>query len=58
MNWQKEYESLIRFIGSVTYGKERWFYKGNGIWYDREENEYINMDKLAEEIIYAFKEEE
>ena len=50
MNWQEEFESLIRTIGSITYGKERWFYQNNGIWYDRKDGNYIDMQLLHERI--------
>jgi len=50
IDWQSEYESLIRTIGSATYGKERWFYQDNGIWYDRKEGDYIDFLTLERRI--------
>ena len=50
INWQEEFERLIRTIGYLTYGKERWFYQNKGIWYDRKDGDYINMQLLYERI--------
>ena len=50
MNEQEVLERIIRYIGSVTYGKERWF-KYNGSWYDRKYCDYIQNEKLLERII-------
>lgn len=56
MNWKEEFESLVRTIGSITYGKERWFLEDDslGIWYDREECDYIDIwelhDRIAREV--------
>lgn len=57
MNWQEEFESLIRTIGSITYGKERWFYQNNGIWYDRKYGDYIGMQLLHIRIYESLGEE-
>ena len=57
MNWQEEFESLIRTIGSITYGKERWFYQDNGIWYDRKDGDYIDMQLLNDRIYELLGEE-
>ena len=51
IDWQEEYESLVRSIGSLTYGKERWFYESNGIWYDRKYGENISTLELHNRII-------
>ena len=50
INWEEEYESLVRTIGSVTYGKERWFHVGKGIWHDRKEGDWIDLLTLEERI--------
>ena len=50
INWEEEYKSLVRIIGSTTYGKERWFHVGNGIWYDRKEDDCIDFLTLEERI--------
>lgn len=49
-NWQEEYESLVRTIGSITYGKERWFLQDDGRWYDRDGGTYITIDELHNRI--------
>lgn len=52
INWQEEFESLVRSIGSITYGKERWFYQGNNVWYDREDGEYIDTFTLQRRVTH------
>ena len=54
--WQDEYESLVRTIGSITYGKERWFYQDNDIWYDRKDGAYINTDQVHTRISKVIQE--
>ena len=49
--------TLAKYIGSITYGKERWFYDGNGLWYDRKQNQSLLVAELVDEIIDAVKEE-
>lgn len=50
VNWKKEFESLVRTIGSYTYGKERWFLQDDGRWYDRYDGSYITIDELHKRI--------
>ena len=50
MNWKEEFESLVRTIGSITYGKERWFLQDDGTWYDRKDGTYISIDELHKRI--------
>ena len=50
-------KTLAKCIGSITYGKERWFYEGDGLWYDREKNKSLLVAELIDEIIDAVKEE-
>lgn len=52
INWQEEFESLIRSIGSITYGKERWFYQDNNVWYDREDGKYIDTFALQKRVTH------
>lgn len=40
---------LVRFVGVLTYGKERWF-KRNGCWYDRLVGDYIQNEILLKRI--------
>lgn len=56
MNWQEKFESLVRSVGSAIYGKERWFYQENDIWYDRKTGKNITTDEL-EQTIYEEMEE-
>jgi hypothetical protein len=56
MKWREEFESLVRTIGTATYGKERWFYE-DGIWYDRKDGKHININELHKRILNAIKEE-
>lgn len=56
MNWQEEFESLVRSIGSLTYGKERWFFEDE-LWYDRADGKYINITELHRRIMEAIREE-
>ncbi len=46
MNYKEEFEYLVRLIGTITYGKERWFLQDNYYWYDRETDTYIDMNEL------------
>lgn len=56
INWQHEYESLIRSIGSATYGKERWFLQDDGTWYDRKYGDYITTQTLENMIFKELEE--
>lgn len=49
-------QELIRFVGVVTYGKERWF-KQNGCWYDRVDGQYIQNKQLLDRICSAINSE-
>lgn len=49
-------EELVRYIGVLTYGKERWF-KRNGVWYDRKHGEYIQNEDLLYRIVGSIEEE-
>ena len=51
MNWQEEFESLVRTIGTATYGKERWFYQGDDVWYDRDDGKYFSTNILHQKIL-------
>ena len=44
--WKEHFISLVRSIGVATYGKERWFLQGDGMWYDRELGKEMNIDVL------------
>lgn len=55
MNWQKEFEDLVRSIGSITYGKERWFLQDNDLWYDRQDGSYIDINELHNRICEEVK---
>lgn len=54
--WKEHYISLIRTIGSATYGKERWFLQENGLWYDRERGEELTIDELEKTIFEEINE--
>ena len=47
---------IVMIIGSLTYGKERWF-KNNDCWYDRSEGDYIQNEELVQRISETLKEE-
>lgn len=51
-------DDIVRCIGSLTYGKERWFrsYAWGDIWYDREKGEYLNTEEMVENVCKALKE--
>ena len=49
-DWKNEFDSLVRSIGSITYGKERWFRQSEDLWYDRLDGAYIDTDTLHKRI--------
>ena len=53
--WKEHFVSLVRSIGSATYGKERWCLQENGLWYDREDGKEIGIDELHKRIYEAVK---
>ena len=57
IDWQKEFEDLVRYIGTITYGKERWFYQENDVWYDRKGGKYYSTNILHQAIWDAIREE-
>lgn len=49
-------EALVKYIGVLTYGKERWI-KQNGCWYDRKYGEHIQNENLLYRVIASIAEE-
>ena len=49
-------DELVRFVGVITYGKERWF-KQSGCWYDRAFGDHIQNEVLLERIVKAIEDE-
>lgn len=39
-------DDILQCIGSLTYGKERWF-DNNGVWYDRATCEYVTTEEMV-----------
>ena len=56
MTEREAFADIVMIIGSLTYGKERWF-KNNGGWYDRKEGDYIQNEELVKRISEVLKEE-
>ena len=60
IDWEIEFENIVRYIGSITYGKERWFKEteksGRVKWYDRRSGDYLTIDQLQNEIYETVKE--
>lgn len=54
IDWKKEFEDMVRYIGVIDYGKERWFMEteksGRVRWYDRYDGEYLTTDELQQRI--------
>ena len=48
-------DDILQCIGSLTYGKERWF-DNNGVWYDRATGEYVPTEEMALRVCKALKE--
>lgn len=44
-------EELINYLQILIYGKILFYKQINGLWYSREEDKYINTNRLCE-IIY------
>lgn len=55
IDWKEEYISLVRSIGSATFGKERWFLQDNGLWHDRMDGKEISIDELHNRIYKEVK---
>lgn len=47
---------IFLHVGSITYGKERWFDQGDGTWYDRRHCDYVPLDEAAERLIETVRE--
>lgn len=58
VNWEEDFRNLVQVIGSITYGKERWFYDDNGQWYDRATCSYITHDILIHRVLEAVRDAE
>ena len=56
MTEREALSDIVKVIGTLTYGKERWF-ENNGCWYDRKECDYIQNETLVERIGEALREE-
>ena len=48
MTEAEAFEIVVTFLGSVTYGKGRFYRQDNGIWYDRGKGDYITLEQLVE----------
>ncbi len=66
-NWREEIANgqyhnaittLVRSIGTLTYGKMRWFEQSNGQWYDRDRGDYISLEEMTGRVIDAVREAE
>lgn len=49
-------DDIVRCVGSLTYGKERWFDEGN-TWYDRKLCDHISNEELVNRVCDAIKDE-
>ena len=49
-------QDILKAIGSLIYGKERWF-PHNGVWYDRIDGSYISTGEMAMRVCTALYEE-
>lgn len=49
MTKAEAFESIIRTIGVMDYGKERWF-ASNGGWYDRYDGRWIDNEELESRV--------
>lgn len=47
---------IFLHVGSITYGKERWFDQGDGTWYDRRHCDYVPLDEAVERLIETVRE--
>ena len=56
MTEREAFADIVKIIGSLTYGKERWF-KNNGCWYDRSKCDYIQNEELVKRISEILNEE-
>lgn len=56
MTEREALSDIVKVIGTLTYGKERWF-ENNGCWYDRKECDCIQNETLVERISEALREE-
>ena len=54
IDWEKEFEDMVRYIGVIDYGKERWFKEtqksGRVHWYDRYTGNILTTDELQQEV--------
>lgn len=48
---EEAFYDLVRRIGNIAYGKERWFEEDDDRWYDRETGKHISTGMLVELII-------
>lgn len=48
--------NFIKELGSITYGKERFFRQDNGKWYDREHADYVTLDDVIRRIVDVVRE--
>lgn len=51
-------EDIIKYVGSATFGKERWFKQENGIWYDRLFCDYVELDEVVKRLVLTVWERE
>lgn len=58
MKDKKALEDIVRCIGSLTFGKERWCrsYSFKDIWYDRMSGDYLTTKEMVQSVCEALKE--
>ena len=47
---------IVRYIGVLDLGKERWFEQDDGRWYDRFTGGYITLEQLVDAVEIAVSE--
>lgn len=51
-------EDIIKYIGSATFGKERWFKQKDGTYYDRLFEDYVDLEEVAKRLVNTVWERE
>lgn len=51
IEYDELFHALVRAIGTITYGKERWFDNNDGTWYDRNECDNVPLGTVVDRLI-------
>ena len=51
MTEREALDYIITYVGTATFGKERWFRQVDGTYYDRLFEDYVDLEEVAKRLV-------